>query len=89
MRLPHVARERHRGYHASCFEAGVPESGSTSRRRTVQMGTIFTKSLGTSLLAVWLILTGLIPLINLSFSGLSMLMAILAIAAGALLLAGR
>jgi hypothetical protein len=41
------------------------------------------------LLGIWLILTGLIPLLNLSFSGLSMLMAILALAAGALILAGR
>jgi hypothetical protein len=41
------------------------------------------------LLAVWLILTGLIPLLNLSFSGLGTVMAILAIAAGALILVGR
>jgi hypothetical protein len=53
------------------------------------MDKILTKSLGTSLLAVWLILTGLIPLINLSFSGLGTLMAILAGVAGLLLLVGR
>jgi hypothetical protein len=41
------------------------------------------------LLAVWLILTGLVPLLNLSFSGLGMLMAVLAIAAGVLLAIGR
>jgi hypothetical protein len=41
------------------------------------------------LLAAWLILTGLIPLLNLSFSGLGMLMAILAIAAGVLIVVGR
>jgi hypothetical protein len=41
------------------------------------------------LLGVWLIVTGLIPLLNLTFSGLGMVMAILAIAAGALILAGR
>jgi hypothetical protein len=41
------------------------------------------------LLAIWLILTGLMPLLNLSFSGAGTLMAILAIAAGVLLLIGR
>lgn len=49
----------------------------------------FTKNLGMSLLGIWLIMYGLIPLLNLSFSGLSTLMAVLAIAAGALLLVGR
>jgi hypothetical protein len=47
------------------------------------------RNLGMALLGVWLILTGLIPLLNLSFSGLSMVMAILAIAAGGLILIGR
>jgi hypothetical protein len=47
------------------------------------------KNLGTLLLGIWLIATGLIPLLNLSFSGLGTIMAILAIAAGALMLAGR
>ncbi len=48
-----------------------------------------TKNLGMLLLGIWLILTGLIPILSLSFSGLWMLMAILAIAAGALILVGR
>jgi hypothetical protein len=48
-----------------------------------------TKNLGMLLLAIWLILGGAIPLLNLSFSGLGTLMAILAIAAGALILIGR
>jgi hypothetical protein len=41
------------------------------------------------LVAAWLILTGLVPLLNLSFSGLGTVMAILAIAAGALIAVGR
>jgi hypothetical protein len=45
--------------------------------------------LGMLLLGIWLIATGLIPLLKLSFSGLGTIMAILAIAAGALILAGR
>ena len=48
-----------------------------------------TRSIGMLLLAVWLILTGLIPLVNLSVSGLSTGMALLAIAAGILILVGR
>ncbi len=48
-----------------------------------------TKSLGTLLLGGWLILSGLIPLVNLSFSGLHTIMAILAIVAGALIIVGR
>lgn len=48
-----------------------------------------TRSIGMLLLAVWLLATGLIPLIQLSFSGLHTAMSVLAIAAGALLLIGR
>ena len=47
------------------------------------------KNLGMLLTGIWLILTGLIPLLSLSFSGLGMLMSILAIVAGALFVAGR
>jgi len=48
-----------------------------------------TKNLGMLLLGIWLIVTGVIPLLNLSFSGLGTLMAILAIAAGVLISLGR
>jgi hypothetical protein len=48
-----------------------------------------TKNLGMLLLSIWLILTGVIPLLNLSFSGLHTIMAILAIIAGLLILLGR
>lgn len=47
------------------------------------------KNLGMLLLGVWLILTGVIPLINLSFAGLGTMMAVLAIAAGALIITGK
>ena len=48
-----------------------------------------TRSLGMMLLGIWLILSGLVPLLSLSFAGLGTLMAILALAAGAAILAGR
>ena len=47
------------------------------------------RNIGMLLLAIWLILTGLIPLLNFSFSGLGVLMAALAIAAGILIIVGR
>ena len=48
-----------------------------------------TKNLGMLLLAIWLIISGLIPLLNLSFEGLGTLLAVLAVAAGVLILIGR
>lgn len=48
-----------------------------------------TKNLGFLVLGIWLILTGLIPLLNLASPGLVTIMAVLAIAAGALILIGR
>lgn len=48
-----------------------------------------TKNLGFLLLGIWLITTGLIPLLNFSFSGLGTIMAGVAIAAGALIIVGR
>ena len=48
-----------------------------------------TRNIGMLLLAVWLVMTGLIPVLNLSFSGLGTVMAILAIAAGVLIVVGR
>ena len=48
-----------------------------------------TRNIGMLLLAAWLVLTGLIPLLNLSFAGLGTVMAILAIAAGVLIVVGR
>jgi len=48
-----------------------------------------TQKIGLLLLAAWLILTGLITLIHLSFSGLREIMAILAIVSGILVALGR
>lgn len=46
-------------------------------------------NLGYLLLAIWLILTGLLPLLNINFTGSGTILAILAIAAGVLLLLRR
>lgn len=47
------------------------------------------KNLGLLLLGIWLILHGLIQVVDLSFSGLGTIMAVLAILAGALIILGR
>jgi hypothetical protein len=47
------------------------------------------KNLGMVLLGLWLIMTGLIPLLHFSFQGLSIVMAILAVVAGVMILFGR
>jgi hypothetical protein len=44
---------------------------------------------GLSLLGIWLVLYGLIPLLKLNFRGLDLLMGLLAIAAGVLLLMNK
>jgi hypothetical protein len=48
-----------------------------------------TQNMGMLLLAIWLILTGLITLLGLSFQGLPLIMGILALVAGILILLGR
>ena len=48
-----------------------------------------TRNIGFMLLGIWLIATGLIPLLSVSFSGLGTIMAVVAVAAGALIIMGR
>lgn len=47
------------------------------------------KNLGLLLVGIWLVLHGLVQLVNFSFTGLSAVMALLAIVAGALVILGR
>jgi hypothetical protein len=47
------------------------------------------RDLGTLLLAIWLIATGLITILHLSFTGMDIVMAVVAIAAGVLILIRR
>ncbi len=53
------------------------------------MAISITKNIGMLLLAIWLILTGVIPLLSLGFAELGTIMAILAIVAGVFILLGR
>jgi len=48
-----------------------------------------TRNIGFLLLGIWLIITGLFPLLNVSFSGQGVLMASLALAAGILIIVGK
>ena len=47
------------------------------------------KNLGMLLLGIWLILTGLLPLLNLNFPASGLILTILAVAAGVLIVLGR
>jgi hypothetical protein len=49
----------------------------------------FTKNIGMLLLSIWLILTGLLPMVNFGFNGLGTVMSVLAIASGVLIAIGR
>jgi hypothetical protein len=53
------------------------------------MTTKVTRNIGMLLLGIWLIVGGLVPLLNIHVSGLGTIMAVLAIAAGAFILMGR
>ena len=48
-----------------------------------------TGNLGMLLLGIWLIVTGLIPLVHINFANMGSIMAVLAIASGSLILLGR
>ena len=48
-----------------------------------------TKNLGMLLLGAWLIITGLLQVVNFNMPGDGMIMAVLAIAAGVLIVLGR
>jgi hypothetical protein len=47
------------------------------------------KNLGMLLLAIWLIATGILQLVSISIPGIGIILAVLAIAAGVLILLGR
>jgi hypothetical protein len=49
----------------------------------------FPKNVGMLLLGIWFVATGLIPLLRIHVSGLGTIMAVLAIAAGALIIVGK
>ncbi len=48
-----------------------------------------TKSLGMLLLGIWLIVTGLLPVLSVPIQGIGTILALLAVAAGVLILLGR
>lgn len=50
---------------------------------------IGTSNLGMLLLGIWLIATGLLPFVSITFANMGLVLAVLAIAAGVLILIGR
>ena len=59
--------------------------------RTMRLlrGTRLTRSMGMLLLGIWLILTGLLQVVSIPIPAIGTLLALLAIAAGVLILLGR
>jgi hypothetical protein len=55
----------------------------------MRLNNAWTKNWGLFLLAIWLITTGLRPFVHLTFLNLSLISALLAMAAGVLILLGR
>src|SRR5262245_60398969 len=76
-----------RGSPRSAFPAEPAIRGNASGEQREEVRSMrMPKKLGPMVLAIYLILVGVIPLINLSFSGSGQLCGILALAAGVLLL---
>lgn len=48
-----------------------------------------TKNLGMLLLGIWLIITGLLPFLHITFANMGMILSVLAVAAGSLILLDR
>lgn len=48
-----------------------------------------TKNLGMLLLGIWLIVTGLQPFVHINFANIGSILAVLAVAAGSLIVLGR
>ena len=77
---------------ALCLAAGRVAARSADREAVIQLGSLpmkVTSNIGMLLLGIWLVLAGLIPLLDLSFRGLGTVTAILALVAGGLIIVGR
>ena len=48
-----------------------------------------TKNLGMLLLGIWLVLTGLLPFVHITFANMGLILSVMAVAAGSLILLGR
>ena len=48
-----------------------------------------TKNLGMLLLGIWLVLTGLLPFVQITFANMGLILSVMAVAAGSLILLGR
>jgi len=72
---------------AQCYAAARHHASTSSTEALMRMRV--TKNLGMLLLGIWLILTGLLPLLHMGLGELSIVMELLAIVAGALILLGR
>jgi hypothetical protein len=73
----------------SLRDATLTVLADNTTRRSNLMKWVGTKNLGMVLLGVWLIATGLLPLVSITFVNMGLVLAVLAIAAGVLILLDR
>jgi hypothetical protein len=74
------------------MRVGEPRHATREPRSVVnnrELSMVITKNLGMLLLGIYLIASGLIPLLSISFANAGMVLAVLAVAAGVLILLGR
>jgi hypothetical protein len=70
-------------------DASLTAISVSTMRRSYSMRWIGTNNLGMLLLGIWLIATGLLPFVSITFVNMGLVLAVLAIAAGVLILMGR
>jgi hypothetical protein len=70
-------------------DASLTAISVSTMRRSYSMRWIGTNNLGMLLLGIWLIATGLFPFVSITFVNMGLVLAVLAIAAGVLILMGR
>jgi hypothetical protein len=70
-------------------DASLTAISVSTMRRSYSMRWIGTNNLGMLLLGIWLIATGLLPFVSITFVNMGLVLAVLAIVAGVLILMGR
>jgi hypothetical protein len=73
----------------SLRDAPLTVLSDNTTRRSDLMKWIGTKNLGMLLLGIWLIATGVLPFVSITFVNMGLVLAVLAIATGVLILLGR
>jgi hypothetical protein len=68
---------------------GTSPPRAATNKRVTKMKWVQTSNLGMLLLGIWLILTGLLPFVTITFVNMGLVLSVLAIIAGVCILIGR